>query len=139
MACHFRANSFTLGICLYIFPSHVCHPLPPFLLRTPPLYFTIHLAGVSLGFGRSDNGLRMWLVPGVPSPSQPPCGSFIYNGPALCPLSVSLLSLFRLSCRLATQFLLLRIGSLGAAPFYSTYICPSTLVCFPLHLSFITV
>ena len=24
MACHFRVNSFTLGICLYIFPSHVC-------------------------------------------------------------------------------------------------------------------
>lgn len=55
------------------------------------------------GFGCSNNGLWTWLVLGVLSLGQPPCGSFIDNGPALCSLSVSLSSLFRLSCRWATN------------------------------------
>jgi len=98
MACHSRVNSFPLGICLYIFPSPM--PLsPPFPLGTPPLCLSIYLAGVFLEFGRLDNGPWTWLVlPGVPSLGQSRCGSFFYNGLALCLLSVSLSSLFRLSC-----------------------------------------
>jgi len=72
MACHFRVNSLTPGICSRISPPHLSHPPPPFPLRTPPLCLSIRLAGVFSGFGRSDSGLRMWLVPGVPSLSQSP-------------------------------------------------------------------
>lgn len=64
-------------------PPHVCrHPSsshPSLCLLTRP-------AGVFLGFGRSNNGSWIWLVPSL---DQPPCGSFLYDGRALCPLSVS--------------------------------------------------
>jgi len=35
MACHLRVNSFTLGICLYIFPPHIVHIPHPFHFATP--------------------------------------------------------------------------------------------------------
>ena len=69
------------------------------------------------------------VFPGVPSPGQSPCGSFLSYGPALCPLSVlSLFSAYLVDGRSSTQFILLRIGSLGAIPFYLAYVCPFTLV-----------